>query len=302
MKASVGKVVAVAAVVGFSALAEAHDLRCDKTVNGEAVNTIDTFPASVTWQITVADANPSEPSTALSVSDPLLAGLEFVFMPVPPFTLQVDEHVSSSFMMTLGSFADCAKLTGSSADDQTVNVDNMFTVTWDVGSAQCSARLVCVPPTLPPPSGATRTMGFWKTHEQALTLCLAGGDIDLGFITISSLDSALGLLWGSPSRFGDKETRAGLDKARFLLGRQTLAAICNERLFGTQTSLITMAIAALSGTDCASMTTLEGEVDALNGSGDSVAFPSGFNPGPATPQDAQAKAIDPTTPSGGMCQ
>jgi hypothetical protein len=293
---------AAVVVFGVSALAEAHDLRCEKTVNGDAVTTIDSFPANVTWEITVADANPSEPSTALSVSDPLLEGQGFVFMPVPPFTLQVDEHVTSSFMMTLGSFADCAELAGVSDKDKSVNVDNLFTVTWDVGSAECTARLICVPPMLPPPSGATRTMGFWKTHEDALTQCLDQGPIDLGFITVSTLESALGILWGSPSRFGDKETRADLDKARFLLGRQTLAAICNERLFGTQTDLIAMAVAALSGTDCMSMETLESEMDAFNSSGDNVAFPMGFDPGPSTPQDAQSKAVDPTSPSGGMCQ
>jgi hypothetical protein len=145
-------------------------------------------------------------------------------------------------------------------------------------------------------------MGFFKTHESALTQCLAQGDIDLGFITISSLESALGLLWGSPARFANKIARTGLDKDRFLLARQTLTAICNERLFGTETDLVAQAVAALAGTDCGLIQSLEAMVDAFNSSGDSVGFPDGFVPGPATPKDAQSKAVDPTSASGQTCE
>jgi len=177
-------------------------------------------------------------------------------------------------------------------------------VTWDLGSAQCSARVICAP--LPPPEngGATRTMGFWKTHEQALQQCLDAGPIDLGNLTISTLSQALGLLWGSPPRFASGATRSTLDKDRFLLARQTLAGICNQRLFGTAPTpptLLQDAVAALAGTNCSLILALESAVDAFNNSGDAIAFPAGFVPGPATPQHAMSIAVDPTFPSNQSC-
>jgi hypothetical protein len=189
-----------------------------------------------------------------------------------------------------------------------VYVDNLMTVTWDSGTAQCTARVVCAPEACtdnctPPSTGATRTMGFFKTHESALSQCLAGGAIDLGFMSVSTLESALGLLWGSPSVFGDGTTRSGLDMDRFLLARQTLTGICNQRLFGTSPgTLLSQAIDALSGEDCSLIQSLETQVDAFNGSGDAVATPGGFNAGPATPKHAQSIAVDPTSPSGLSCQ
>src|SRR4030095_16522342 len=98
-------------------------------------------------------------------------------------------------------------------------------VTWDLGSAQCAARVVCKPETPPPPpptGGATRTMGYFKVHEQATQQCLDAGAIDLGVVTISTLTQALGLLWGSPVEFANGTARSTLDKDRFLLARQTL--------------------------------------------------------------------------------
>ncbi len=282
-------------------------------VNGDTVATIDSYPANVTWEITVENVNPTEPSTALAVTDPMLEGRGFSFTPAAPLTLGVEDQTSASFTMTISGYDDCVNLAselGEAHDDvgaQPVDLDNVVTVTWDLGSAQCTARLICIPPGSPSPgtTGATRTMGFFKTHEDALTQCLAQGDVDLGFITISSLQSALGLLWGSPSRFPDKTRREGVDQARFLLARQTLTAICNLRLFGTTptpSDLIDSAVAALAGTTCASMLDLEGQVDAFNNSGDASAFPDGFDPGPATPKDAQDQAVDPTTPSGQVCE
>src|SRR5262249_47299896 len=134
---------------------------------------------------------------------------------------------------------------------------------------------------------------------------LQQGPIDLGFLTISTLPNALGLLWASPAKDSTGVKRSQLDSTRLRLARQTLVGICNVRLFGAQPTpadLPDQAVAALSGTACTSMDALEGQVDAFNSSGDSQAFPSGFVPGPATPQHAQSIATDPTTPSSGTCQ
>src|SRR5690606_37793631 len=108
-------------------------------------------------------------------------------------------------------------------------IDNVFRVTWELGETQCTARVTCCVPTQngitacepppcegpncpcegdncppPPPNGeATRTMGFFSTHEVPLQACVDQGPIDLGYVTVTSLESALGMLWGSVPRFDD---------------------------------------------------------------------------------------------------
>jgi hypothetical protein len=139
---------------------------------------------------------------------------------------------------------------------------------------------------------------------QALQACLDSGPIDLGFLGVTSIEAALGLLWGSPASFDTGEKRDQLEKARFILARQTLVGICNQRLFGsspTPTDLLTQAVSALGGTNCSSMLSLASSVDAFNNSGDSVAFPAGFDPGAATPQTAASLADDPTAPTSETC-
>lgn len=176
-----------------------------------------------------------------------------------------------------------------------------MTVKWHGGHAQCSAKVYCAPEK--PQPGPTRTMGFFKTHEEALSACLAEGDIDLGFVTVDTLEEALGLLWARPSRYESGAPRSDLDRARFLLGRQTLVAICNNRLFGSSPGggLIGEAVETLEGTDCARMLELEALITAFNESGDDEDFPAGFEPGPATPRHAESIGDDPTEPSGESC-
>ncbi len=307
--------VAAVATVGWAArAAQAHDLRCEKQADGQSIETVISYPKNVHYTIEIRNVKPTDPSVALDVMDDPLEKLGWSFQPAPPFTLGVDESTTDSFDLAIASFEDCQRLAGSDATDE-VKLDNTATVTFDTGSAQCSARVVCLAPPpctgegcQPPPpsaSGVTRTMGFYKTHEQALQACLDQGAIDLGYITISTLPKALGMLWGSPVRFGDHTLRNPLDKDRFLLARQTLVGICNQRLFGTAPTpgtLLTDAVAALAGTDCSAITTLEAQVDAYNNSGDSASFPSGFDAGAATPTDARNQAQDPTSPSGQVCK
>jgi hypothetical protein len=289
-------------LTGYGSVAGAHDLICEKTVNGQSAVTVNSYPATVQYRFTVTNIHPTDVSIADTADDALLASRGFAFSPAPPFALDVGASTSMTFDVTLASEADCLAL---AAADGTVdaNVDNVFVVTFDSGSAMCTARVVCGSPPPPPPGGgATRTMGFFKTHEPALSQCLASGAIDLGFMKISTLSEALGLLWASPPRFGDGTRRGELDKLRLLLGRQTLTAICNQRLFGTTTDLIASAVSALASTDCSLIASLISMVDAFNNSGDSIGFPAGFDPGKATPRHAQSIAVDPTTPSGEVCQ
>jgi hypothetical protein len=289
------------------ALAHAHLFTCEKTVNGSSYVELSSYPAALNYHFAVINSHPTSPSTASSVSDPALASLGYSFSPAPPFTLPVGGSHTDSFSVPLASYEECQELAAKDgvADDRFVNV---FTVTWHGGSAQCSATVVCREPPPPPPppmdGEATRTMGFFKTHEQALAACLESGPVELGIVTITSLESALGLLWGSPAVFETGQRRNSLDRARFLLARQALVGSCNVRLFGTEpepSDLLSDAIDALAGTDCELIRMYAEAIDAYNNSGTDESFPDGFIAGPATPRHAASIAYDPTTPSGQQC-
>jgi hypothetical protein len=293
--------------------AGAHELTCDKTVNGEEVLTVDHYPTTLNWSLVVSNAHPTAASDVLDVSDPMLESFGFAFSPAPPFSLDVGASASDTFSVTVESYADCIGLDEAGFlpfKGGPQPVDNVMTVTWDLGSAECRARVICVSekdcqsPSCPSVAAgeASRTMGFWMTYETALAHCIDLGPIDLGFITITTRDVALGMLWASPTRFSNGAMRSDLDEARLLVGRQTLAAICNERLFGaSDAGAIPQAQTALRGRDCALLGTLETQLDAFNRSGDATPI-IGFDPGLATPEDAQAHAIDPTFPSNQSCR
>jgi hypothetical protein len=307
MKRSIIPLGASAGTLLCASLAQAHLLECDKMVNGVSLLEVDSYPATLMYEITVRNTHPTDASTAESVMDAALASQGYSFTPAAPFTLMLGESVTDTISIPLASPEECLDLASADgvADDRFVNT---FEVAWESGSAQCSATVVCIPPPPPPPpppeGGATRTPGFFKTHEQALEACVSEGEIDLGFMTVDSLSAALGLLWGSPAAYDSGEKRSALDKARFLLARHTLVGTCNMRLFDTEpapSDLLSDAVEALSGTDCALMHELASSVDEFNNSGDEEAFPDGFEAGPATPRHAAEMADDPTMPSGEQC-
>jgi hypothetical protein len=269
---------------------------------------VTSYPTTLHYEFTVANSHPSSASTALSAMDAALSSLGFSFEPAAPFTLAVGASATDTFDVVLASAEECMDLAASDgvADDRFVN---MFEVKWDRSAAQCSATVVCMQPPPPPPpppppeGGATRTPGYFKTHEQALMACLEE-PVDLGMMSIDSMSAALGLLWGSPAVHDTGEKRSDIDRARFLLARHLLVATCNTRLFGTSpdpADLIAQAVAALAGTDCAEMKELAGALDEFNNSGTEEDFPEGFAGGPATPRHAAGLADDPTTPSGEQC-
>jgi hypothetical protein len=298
MRTTALPLVAAFAAVLATASARAHQLVCEKTVDGQATVDVSQYPVTLSYVVEVTNVHPTDVSVLLSATD-TLHPLDFVL----PLSLAVGASAMSSYSITLRSFEECAELAGVPQSTTSVTLTNHVDIGWDSGSAQCSAEVVCRPPPPPPPSAATRTMGFFKTHEQALSACLAQGPLDLGFLGICTPSDALGLLWGSPSAFSDGSVRAGLDKLRFLLGRQTLVAICNVRLFGADgAGLIAQAVSALGGTSCTLLSSLISLVDAFNSSNETVPFPAGFVPGAATPQHAQSIATDPTSPSGQSCQ
>ncbi|AGC46702.1 hypothetical protein MYSTI_05423 [Myxococcus stipitatus DSM 14675] len=290
---------------GWASAAGAHELTCEKKVNGAPVVVASTFPFIATYSFKVTNVHPTLPSILLSATDSILTSEGFEFTPAPPVSIPVSGSLTSFFPLTIDSFSDCKLLAILDGTDD-LSIDNVFTATFEGGVAICSARVVCEQPPPPPEcTHATRTLGFYKTHIPALEQCLALGPIPLGAIgTITTLPSAEGILWGDPAKYPDDTPRSQLDRLRFLLARQTLVATCNQRLFGatpTPPTLITAAVTALNGTDCTAISALIPQVDAFNNSCDAASFPPGFVPGPATPQLAESIAVDPTSSSGQTC-
>jgi hypothetical protein len=286
--------------------AGAHEFECEKKVNGGALLNITSYPTTVTWDLKITNTHPTHASTALKVKDALLEGLGFVFSPAAPITLQVGEYQTWQFQHEIGSKAQCDALAALDGLED-AHIDNYFKVKWDVGMDICTVRVTCgEPPPPPPPAQVTRTLGFFKSHLMPLQACLDVGAIDLGpgFALIDTLEEALGLLWGDPPYFWDGTKRNELEKARFLLARQTLVAVCNTRLFEAEPSpstLIDDALAALAGYDCSDMLALAWAVDMFNNSGTGEQFPEAMTKGPSTPQDAQDLAVDPSLQTGGSC-
>ncbi|WP_434345862.1 hypothetical protein ACN6A1_28665 [Myxococcus virescens] len=295
-----------AVVVGGSGVANAHDLICEKKVNGQSVVVADDYPYTANYSFKVTNVHPTLPSILLTATDDVLSSEGFTFSPPPPVSIPVNGSLTSNFPLQIGSYDECVTIAAQDgvADN---HIDNTFRVTFDLGSAMCSARLTCEREEPPPVecTGPTRTLGFYKNRILTLTQCLAQGPINLGAIgTITTLPAAEGILWGSPAMYPAGGMRSQLDRLRFLLARQTLVGICNQRLFGATpdpASLLTDAVAALNTTQCDLISSLIDPVDAFNNGCDSLPLPPGFIPGPSTPQAAEAIAVDPTSNSGQSC-
>lgn len=83
--------------------------------------------------------------------------------------------------------------------------------------------------------GATRTVGFWKTHvfytSHVLSVHLSGNTgISWRGIGISSIEEVMGIFWANTSMNSDNTTRSELCKARLKTSRQALAAILSSAL------------------------------------------------------------------------
>ncbi|WP_242356913.1 MULTISPECIES: hypothetical protein [Anaeromyxobacter] len=295
----------VAAMMLAAPLARAHELVCEKTVNGAAVVEVDSYPATLTFQATVRNVHPTDVSIVAWISDRFMDPARQEL----DLALPVGGSQTFEYGLTIDSYEECVALAGEagmscSTTGGCARLDNRFAAGWEHGEAQCTARVVCKPPEVPPPpppSGVTRTLGFWKTHVDAATACIAGGPIDLGFTTIDTLEELLGLLWASPARYVSGEPRDALARFRILLAHQTAAAICNGRAFGTSSPLVADAVTALGGTACGDIKGLIDDLAAFNTQGDALPFPDGFAVGPAQPVDARALGVDPTSPTGETC-
>lgn len=342
-----GALLALTALALASSGAQAHELACEKKVNGRRYVKL-VFPKTgpkthkVEWELTVRNVHHYLPSIAEYGKDKLLEELGFRFYPPFPYELPLHGKQTYRFEQTIHSYGECKALAKKDGWEDEF-IDNVFTVKWDDGSDTCTARIECVlgerdeypeepenpeypeepenpeypeepenpeypecpehpgDPKDPDACAPTRSKGFFATHPDVMKKCLEKGDIDLGFLEVRNVKDALGLVWGSPAFFDDWKKREGLDKSRFLLARQTLVAICNERLFDADSHGLTYrAVEALAGRDCKAMDHLAGKVDAFNNSGSGIELP--FRVGHAEPIKAMLLADDPTYPSGQTCQ
>lgn len=316
-----------AVLAAVAQVASASAFVCSETVNSQASVTVEQFPATLSYDLTVTEAwcvycagQPEndwchtlcpggQPSGTYSVletqSDGILAA--FSGAPIPwaaavPFVLTNGADVTTNVTFTLGSYADCAQraaAAGIAPDAATglIVITDLFRITWSSQGAppyfaECSVPVTCLPP-----QGPTRTIGYFRTHPAAVAACVAS-PVNLGFMTVAAgnANAALGLLGANPARYDDGTKRSTLDQARILLGRQLLAAICNDRLFGSSPAdpeLVGAAQAALASGTCTNLSWLQGQLDAFNNSGD-----TGENYfGSAAP----GSYPDPTFPSGLGC-
>jgi hypothetical protein len=310
--------------------AQAHEFACQKTVNGEVVHEIRHYPAKLRFQIVVTNTHP-DPSTALAVEDKVLESLGFKFTPAPPFTLAVGASVTSTFEVKVKSQAECLALAQSLSCGG--EFDDVFKVIHDVGETDCAARIICSSEQSGAacsddedhhgddedtdadrdddhhdsddcgckPHGKKHGLGFWKVHEEPLSLCVAAGPVELGVATVRTMADFEGILWGSPAEFADGSKRSGLDKERFLLARKLLVATCNVRVLGAQWEQKDepdQALAILRGKKCEEMEKVELELDKDR----DCDGKHQVEKGPATPQHARSIAADPTRPSADQCE
>jgi hypothetical protein len=92
---------ALAAAIAFSSAATAHEFVCEKTVNGDVVHEIKTFPEKLNFRVSVINTHPTDASTALSVRDELMSSLGVAFTPTAPFTVAAGKSVEFSFEITV---------------------------------------------------------------------------------------------------------------------------------------------------------------------------------------------------------
>ena len=178
-----------------------------------------------------------------------------------------------------------------------------------------------------PEDGATRTIGFWRTHtsftRQVLdqrplpSVAVVGtsplavasdGRFVNGYIKLSqsgkifalkSVADVMGVFWSNNAFNSNGRKRTALCQARIIMGKQLLGAILNQA-FGNPRplptvdgmDLITAALKAMDGTDATAIRAIGTLLDEYNKSGDSttIVIPGSLTIGKADPTAAQALA------------
>lgn len=131
-------IAAAAAAIALSGAAGAHEFVCEKTIEGEVLHVVDSYPATLHFRIIVTNTHPTDASTALWVRDDALAN----FLPAVPFTVEVGRSLELDAAITVRSQAECMHLAHAPVCNG--GVDDVFQVMFDGGLAQCAARLICM--------------------------------------------------------------------------------------------------------------------------------------------------------------
>jgi uncharacterized repeat protein (TIGR01451 family) len=140
--------------------------------------------------------------------------------------------------------------------------------------------------------GATRTLGFWKTHCDYTAHVFTehcGGPFNLGWKTATTVEDVLGFLFANPAKNADGSKRDDqLCQARVNASRQAVAALLNNCLDNGAPLPVSPAEIAtiLGGTDKTAINQLGGILDDYNNSGDEIAIVDGdgYTFGNATPK------------------
>jgi uncharacterized repeat protein (TIGR01451 family) len=152
--------------------------------------------------------------------------------------------------------------------------------------------------------GATRTLGFWKTHEDYTCHVFTehlGGSIDLGWKQLASCGDVFGMFWAHPAWETDGEKRYKACSTQVHASHQLLAAILNTGLSnGSEVTsegqliqpVIDDLIDALAAENVSEMRRLASILADFNESGDGFAIidDDGAIIKPADPNGARAGA------------
>jgi uncharacterized repeat protein (TIGR01451 family) len=158
--------------------------------------------------------------------------------------------------------------------------------------------------------GATRTIGFWKTHLDFTTYVFEtylsseewpNGHIYLGEWgghewDIDSIEELMGVMWANPANNCDGTKRLSIDQARILAAQQAIGAILNNAMPGggdlaawlTSHGINESIVSILEGNNINKIHQLQSALDGFNNSGDDIAFdPSLPATGRANPTGAR---------------
>jgi len=149
----------------------------------------------------------------------------------------------------------------------------------------------------PPCQGATRTPGFWKSHDDFTSHIFTqhlGGSIDLGWKQLTDVGEVFAMFWANNSQYevaGTWFKRDRLCQARITGSYQLLAALLNEGL-GTEApdNLVSRMRDALCNGDLALILQLKGQLDAFNNSGDNIPIVDDYSILPGNPAGARKLA------------
>ena len=184
-----------------------------------------------------------------------------------------------------------------------------------------TAQDVCVDA---PPDGATRTIGFWRTHTSFVRQVLdtrplpsaavtgtsplgvnssgafVNGSLKLSqsgtIFALSSTRDVMGIFWANNAQNSDGKKRSALCQARITMAKQLLGAILNQSFGNAKplpqvgtVDLITAALIAMDNGNAAAVRSIGTLLDDYNNSGDEtdILIPGSLTIGKADPKAAR---------------